>query len=96
MVSRSTAPMKPIEIGDNVLVPLPEFDRGRGDPADLLGVILDNGVDGFRVGTKVGIRSGKFSRNQLELTTYKDIAKEMIPQSETTIRSAVRMMSVGH
>ncbi|KAK7499169.1 hypothetical protein BaRGS_00009716 [Batillaria attramentaria] len=57
MVSRSTARIKPIETGDNILVPVPEFDRGRGDPANLLGVILDNGVDGFRGGTKVGILS---------------------------------------
>ncbi|KAK7497299.1 hypothetical protein BaRGS_00011593 [Batillaria attramentaria] len=94
MVSRSTARIKPVEIGDNVL-PVPKFDRSRGDPANLLGVILDNGVNGLRVGTKVGILSGKFPRNQLELTTYKG-TKEMIPQSETTVRSAVRMMPVGH
>jgi hypothetical protein len=96
MVSRSNKRMKPIEVGDNVTVPVSEFDRGRGDPANLVGVVLEKGDGGFRVGTKAGILSGKFSRNQIELTKYKGIQAAMVPQVDITIRSAVRFLSIGH
>ena len=43
MVSRSVAKLKTIEVGDNVLIPVSEFDRGRGDPANLIGIVLEKG-----------------------------------------------------
>ena len=96
MVSRSVKRLKPIDVGDNVVIPVSEFDRGRGDPANLVGVVLEKGEQGFRVGTKAGILNVRFSRNQIELTKYKGIKSDMIPSDEVTIRSAVCMLSVGH
>ncbi|KAL8591638.1 hypothetical protein ACOMHN_030524 [Nucella lapillus] len=58
MTSRSIAKMKPLGIGDNVLIPVPGCDRGRGDPANLLGVVVDKTLGGFNVGTKAGVLSG--------------------------------------
>ena len=43
------------EIGDNVLIPVPEVDRGQSDSRNVLGVILsviDN--DFYKIGTIVG------------------------------------------
>ena len=96
MVSRSVAKLKTIEVGDNVLIPVSEFDRGRGDPANLIGIVLEKGDSGFRVGTKAGILAGRFSRNQIALTKFKGISSKMIPDNDITVRSAVRALSVGH
>jgi hypothetical protein len=88
--------MKALEVGDNVLVPVPEFDRGRSDPANLIGVILNKTAGSFKVGTKAGILSGKFSRNQLEGIKFNGFTNRNVPDEEITIRTAVRTLSVGH
>ena len=50
MVKRSQIDLKAGEIGDNVAVPIPMVDRGRGDPRNILGVILDpNENDLYRI-----------------------------------------------
>jgi hypothetical protein len=41
MVKRSRVELKFGEIGDNVAIPIPMVDRGRGDPRNFLGVILE-------------------------------------------------------
>lgn len=38
MVNRSRVNLKPGEVGDDVAVPIPTVDRGRGDPRIILGV----------------------------------------------------------
>ena len=68
MVKRSHIPCKPGSPGDNVAVPIPSVDRGRGDPRNILGVILyrDKG-DQYRIAVKSGILKGLYSRNQFDL-----------------------------
>ena len=41
MVKDSRIDLKAGEAGDNVAVPIPMVDRGRGDPRYILGVIVD-------------------------------------------------------
>ena len=77
-------------------MPSLEFDTHMGDPANLLGVVLTKEDGMFNVGTKAGILSGTFSRNQIELTKYKGIKRDAVLQDELTGRSAVRALSVGH
>ncbi len=48
MINHVTAKIKTLEAGDNVLVPVPECDRGRGDPANLIGVVLEKTVGRYR------------------------------------------------
>ena len=56
------------EAGDNVAVPIPMVDRGRGDPRNILGVIVDRDEhDMYRIAVKAGILSKKYSRNQFDL-----------------------------
>jgi hypothetical protein len=61
-------------VGDNVAVPIPSVDRGRGDPRNILGVILavENGQ--YTIGCPSGILKGKYSRHQFDslvtLNTY--------------------------
>jgi len=41
MVKRSRVEMVAGKVGDNVAVPIPLVDRGRGDPRNILGIVLD-------------------------------------------------------
>ena len=40
MVKRSKRIMTTVKVGDNVTVPVPNVDRGRADPRNLIGVVL--------------------------------------------------------
>ena len=56
--------LKMAEVGDNVAVPIPIVDKGRGDPRNILGVVLDRDEhDMYKIAVKAGILSTKYSRN---------------------------------
>ena len=68
MVKRSRIDLKAGEIGDNVAVPIPMVDRGRGDPRNILGVILDhNENDLYRIAVKEGVLKTKYTRTEFTL-----------------------------
>ena len=73
MVKRSKVELKPGYIGDNVAVPVPMVDRGRGDPRNILGVVVDKDVpsDVYTIVVKSGILKGKYSRNEFDLCPQK-------------------------
>ena len=55
------------EVGDNVAIPIPMVDKGRGDPRNILGVVLDrNEHDMYKIVVKAGILSPKYSGNQFD------------------------------
>ena len=68
MVKRSRFDLKVAEVRDNVAVPIPMVDKGRGDPRNILGVVVNrNEHDMYKIAVKDGILSTKFSRNQFDL-----------------------------
>jgi hypothetical protein len=68
MVKRSRVEFVPGNPGDNVTVPVPLVDRGRGDSRNLLGIILDRDEnDLYRIAVRAGILKGKYARNQFDL-----------------------------
>ena len=53
---------------DNVTIPIPLVDRGRGDPRNIMKVILDgDDNDMYRIVVRAGVLKGKYSRNQFDL-----------------------------
>jgi hypothetical protein len=73
-----------------------QFDQGRGDPANLTGVVLEIKDDKYRVGTRGGIIIQWFQRHSFEVTSYKGISPKDVPMSECSIRTVVRNISVGN
>ncbi|GFR60020.1 Krab-a domain-containing protein 2-like protein [Elysia marginata] len=72
MVKRSRTELAPGQKGDNVAIPIPLVDRGRGDPRNILNVILDRSEnDNYTLATKHGILKGAYSRNEFELCPEK-------------------------
>src|SRR6218665_485854 len=65
MVKRSRVQHSPGNPGDNVTVPIPMVDRGRGDPRNLMGVIIDRyDNDMYCIAVRAQVLNGKYSRNQ--------------------------------
>ncbi|KAK4308706.1 hypothetical protein Pmani_019610 [Petrolisthes manimaculis] len=58
MVKRSRIELQTGNVGDNVALPVPMVDRGRGDPRNILGVIINkNENDLYTIATRHGILS---------------------------------------
>jgi len=97
MVKRSRKEHVAGSVGDNVTIPIPLFDRGRGDPRNILGLIIDRDVtnDLYQIGVKSGILNGKFSRNQFDLCSQVLLsASDVSTKREISLREAVQLQSV--
>ena len=96
MLRRSRVINVPASIGDNVTIPIPLVDRGRGDPRNLMGVVLEhNENDLYRIAVRNGILAGWYSRNQFHLCPQKLLTDADV--STTTVlslRTAVQRQSV--
>ena len=44
-----------VEVGKNILIPIPMVDSGKGDPHNLLAVVLSREEHGYKLGTKSGV-----------------------------------------
>ena len=65
MLERSLKRFKPAEVGDNVLVPVPDVDRGRGEFRNIKGIVTsDNGNGCYSIGTTEGMLKQAYCRNQ--------------------------------
>ena len=95
MVKRSRVQHVPGNIGDNVTVPIPLVDRGRGDPRNIIGVITDRDMnDMYRIAVRAGVLKGKYSRNQFDLCAHKLLTDSDVSQKEeVALRTAVQMES---
>ena len=91
MVKRSRILCKPGSPGDNVAVPIPSVDRGRGDPRNILGVILYRVErDQYKIAVKSGILKGLYSRNQFDLCPQKLLTLDHVDQEQSvSLRSVV-------
>ena len=92
MVKRSRVDLKAGVPGDNVAVPIPAVDRGRGDPRNILGVIINRDVDTdqYKIAVKAGVLKGQYSRNQFDLCPQRLLTEADVSQENaTSLRSAV-------
>jgi hypothetical protein len=58
-----------LSVGNNVIIPIPQYDRGPTDPRNILGVIEEVSEYGYRVGKLLGY---------LCRTSRKDICRDGI------------------
>lgn len=55
MISRSNKVLEEVDIGCNVVIPIPVVDRGKGDPRNVMAVVHAKSDKGYRLATKHGI-----------------------------------------
>ena len=68
MVKRSRITLQAGDEGDNVAIPVPMVDRGRGDPHNILGVIINrDDNDLYTIAVKQGLLKNKFTRNEFTI-----------------------------
>ena len=96
MVKRSRIKLTACQIEDNVTVPILLVDRGRGDPRNILGVIVSRSEsDQYKIATRYGLLKGSYSRNQFDICPERqlvdgDIDKEnMISLREAVVKASL-------
>jgi len=92
MVKHSRLDFKVGEPGDNVAVPIPAVDRGRGDPRNILGVIVSRDLDNdqYKIAVKSGVLKGQYSRNQFDLCPQRLLTEDDVNQdTAVSLREAV-------
>ena len=82
-----------LSVGNNVIIPIPQYDRGPTYPRNILGVIEEVYEYGYRVGTSVGTLSWYICRNQIEAVNDTSLSISMIPSLQISLREAVRKIS---
>jgi hypothetical protein len=94
---RTTARKFPeINVGDNVVVPIAEVDRARGDPRNFAAVVLEVTEDGlYKVGNEKGVYAPLLSRNQLEVVKAKLLSPEDVPAGELSVRAMATASSLS-
>lgn len=98
MLAASKNRLQPAAVGQNVLIRIPEVDRGRADPINLMAVLINESNGFFRLGTKNGILQRMYCRSEFELCNQEFFTVDDVPQNkEISLREAVGAASVsGH
>ena len=89
---------KTAEVGDNVLVPIPDVDRRRGEFRNIEGIITVNQTNGcYTIGTKHGTLKQPYCRNQFIPTNASLLQLGDVSTSadEITLREVARKESIG-
>lgn len=96
MLRLSSKNLKPVSMNDCVTIQIPEFDRGKGDPANVVGIILQkNENDKYEIGTRAGVISNWLERNSFEPVKFKGLTIQDVPNKKASLREIVRDLSVG-
>ena len=97
MLSATAKRYKPAELGETVMVPVPDVDRGRSDFRSITGVITNVGQDGtYSIGTKHGVLKQSFVRSEFIPSKGSFLNIDDVPENEvTTVRKVARIDSLS-
>ena len=96
MVKCRRLELRATQIGDNVAIPIPQVDRGRGDPRNIVGIVIDCNpeTDSYKMALKAGILRDKYFRNQFDMCPKNLISQADINQDRrVSLREAVTEQS---
>lgn len=96
MLRASRRRFSPIPVNTNVIVPIPDVDRGRADPRNIMGVVLLENNGFYQIGTGAGILSRLYVRSELSMCPQQLLDAENVPANQVSLREAVIAQSIGH
>ena len=84
MLVNSAKRFKPAEVGNTVMVPISDVDRGRADFKNIKAIVLSVNGDGmYQLGTEFGTLDQMYSRNQFAPTIENFISIADVPENVT-------------
>ena len=63
MMSSSKRRLVELKVNDNIIIPVPRAHRGPMDCRNIRGIIVDKTVNGYKIGTTVGVINGLESKS---------------------------------
>jgi len=89
MVSLSNSRLPAVDIGTNVVVRVPDLDRGRLASRNVLAVVVDVSCSGlYLLGTKEGLLERLYARNAFTTADNNFIEAPDVPSSSLSLRAA--------
>jgi hypothetical protein len=85
MLRSSNQKIPSAQVGDTVRVRVPNIDRGRMDYQNILAVVMDVDNDFYKLGTKYGIISQLYTRNQFAVCKEKLISLNDVLSDKTKV-----------
>ncbi|CAF3516224.1 unnamed protein product [Rotaria socialis] len=85
-----------LNVGDNVLIPVPDVDRGPTDARNVLAVVMEIKDDKYKLGVEQGIINGYYSFHQISKATgTSTILVENVDQGiKKSLREVVKLQSI--
>lgn len=93
MLKNTERKLTPVSVGDNVLVNIPDVDRGRLAPRNVMAVVVNKNDDHYTLGTRHGVFDKHFSRNQFQAAPSKFIKTIDVPDEQLNVRKAAMVAS---
>src|SRR5215475_8364371 len=89
MVSISNSRLPAVDIGTNVVVKVPDVERGRLAPRNVVAVVVDVNSSGlYLLGTKEGLLERLYARSEFTPADNKFIDVHDVPSDSLSLRSA--------
>jgi hypothetical protein len=96
MVSFSNSRIPAVDIGTNVVVRVPDFDRGRLAPRNVLAVVVDVSSSGLYVlGTKEGLLEQLYAGNEFTAADNNFMEAHVVPSGPISLQSASMITSAS-
>jgi len=94
MVSLSNSRLPAVAIGTNVVIRVPDLDRGCLAPRNVPAVVVDVNSSGlYLLGTKEGLLEQLYARNEITAADNNFIEAYDVPSSSLSLRSASMITS---
>ncbi|XP_071053562.1 KRAB-A domain-containing protein 2-like [Onthophagus taurus] len=86
----------PLNVGDNVTIPVPDVDRGKAELRNIIGIVLEvSSEQQYKIGTRDGILDKLYCRLEFGGCSEKFIRRDEVPNVTITLRTAARKASIG-
>ena len=96
MLSLTAKKFKLGKPGDNVMVPIPDVDRGRAEFPNIAGVVMNVDADGSHtIGTAQGTLQGTYTRAEIIPSIASFLLPSDVPEKTVSLRTAARAESMG-
>ena len=97
MEKQSVKKARVLNIGDNIILPIPVVDkRSPFDPPNLAGVITNGSEEGYyKIGTLAGTLDRSYLSTEIELSHSKFLLPKDVPETTVTLRQAILSSSLG-
>nr|XP_022914003.1 uncharacterized protein LOC111424624 [Onthophagus taurus] len=86
----------PLNVGDNVTIPVSDVDRGKAELRNIIGIVLEvSSEQQYKIGTRDGILDKLYCRSEFGGCSEKFIRRDEVPNVTITLRTAARKASIG-